>query len=254
MKLFTVFASRFYQELLRSNDLADFDSVWNLKTPWFEEPNVRRGGWSGVVRYMLQSSEEPVEVFIKRQEGHISRTFFHPVKGVLTLKKEYNSIKRLQRYGVPTLNPVYFACKDDKAVLITLGLSDHVSLDKIDPSSLSVSDKRTLIAVLATVLRTLHKHHLQHNCLYPKHIFVKKTDGAWEVRIIDLEKMKRTLLQRSAMCRDLSTLIRHADPAWGPRDLVLFLRYYFNESTLSPNSRKKFHQVAADVKRKTKSM
>lgn len=254
MKVVQVFPDRYFEELLRSNHLADFNSIWDLKTEWFEEPNKRRGGWSGVVKYMLQGPEGPVEVFIKRQEKHISRTFLHPIHGIPTFKKEYASIKRLQKCGVPTLEPIYFAHTGkkagSKAILITLGLGEHVSLDKIDPTALSSAAKKSLLAAVATVVRTMHKHNLKHNCLYPKHIFVKQTPSSWDVRIIDLEKMKRTLLRRRAARRDLSTLIRHTGADWSRKEMLLFLRYYYAEKTLSAAAKKTWRDIAAEMWRR----
>ncbi|MFA5577817.1 MAG: lipopolysaccharide kinase InaA family protein [Tissierellaceae bacterium] len=254
MKMMQIFPNKHFVGILRANQLADFNSIWDLKTEWFEEPNIRRGGWSGVVKYTLQNSEGPVEVFIKRQEKHISRTFRHPIHGIPTFKREYASIKRLQRCGVPTLEPIYFAHTGKnaghKAVLITLSLSEHISLDKIDPTALAPAAKKSLLATIATVVRTMHKHHLKHNCLYPKHIFVKQTPSSWDVRIIDLEKMKRTLLRRRAVRRDLSTLVRHAGAEWNIKDRIRFLRYYYAESTLSAEAKKTWHHIAAEMVRR----
>ncbi|MDY0213647.1 MAG: lipopolysaccharide kinase InaA family protein [Desulfuromonadaceae bacterium] len=250
MKIFEIFPDQRWKKLLQNNQLADFPSIWDLKTEWFEEPNIRRGGWSGVVKYMLQGPEGPVEVFIKRQEGHVSRTFLHPLKGISTLKKEYASIKRLHGCDVPTLDPIYFASAGNKAILITLGLSEHVSLEAIDPTALSSVAKRNLLKAMATVVRGMHRHNLKHNCLYPKHIFVRQMLSTWDVRIIDLEKMKRAFLQRNAVRRDLSTLVRHADARWSIKDMLLFLRYYYGEETLSDATKKTWRAVAADVQRK----
>ncbi|MDY0186143.1 MAG: lipopolysaccharide kinase InaA family protein [Desulfuromonadaceae bacterium] len=254
MKIFEVFLDQHWQKLLQENQLADFSSIWDLETEWFEEPNIRRGGWSGVVKQILQSPDGPIEIFIKRQEGHISRTFLHPITGLSTLRKEYASIRRLQRCGVPTLETLYFAHTGNKAgkkaVLITLGLSEHVSLEEIDRATLSPVAKKTLLTAMATAVRTMHKHKLKHNCLYPKHIFVKQTTSTWDVRIIDLEKMKRSLSQHGAMLKDLTTLVRHAGADWSTRDLLYFLRAYCDDSVLSGGTKKLWHDIAAEVRRK----
>ena len=64
-----------WQPLLSKNNLATYASLWELKADWFEEPNIRRGGWSGVVKVTLkQTNDVPVSIFIKRQENHLSRT------------------------------------------------------------------------------------------------------------------------------------------------------------------------------------
>lgn len=235
MAAYEVFCKPEFQDLLHANTLDDFESLWELEAQWVEEPNVRRGGWSGVVRHTLQTSEgEDIEVYIKRQEGHISRTFAHPLSGILTLRKEFANIQRLIRYGVPTLEPVYFGYSGDKAILVTLGLSKHSSLDEIEPSEIPESMRQKLVSTIALAIQHMHAYRLQHNCLYPKHIFVKQLEDGWDVRVIDLEKMKRTLTRTSAVQRDLSTLFRHADSRWTNRDRALFFRYYSNGVTTSP--------------------
>ena len=40
-----------------ANGLDSFESIWALDIGWFEEPNVRRGGWSGVSRYDVTSDD-----------------------------------------------------------------------------------------------------------------------------------------------------------------------------------------------------
>lgn len=251
MSMYEEFCKPEFETLLRTNDLGDFKSLWELEAQWVEEPNVRRGGWSGVVRHTLQNPVgEGVEVFIKRQEGHISKTFAHPLKGILTLKKEFANIQRLIRYGVPTLEPLYFGCSDNKAILVTLGLSKHSSLDNIDPRAIPESMRQKLVCTTALAIQHMHAQHLQHNCLYPKHIFVKELKDDWDVRIIDLEKMKRTLKRSSAVQRDLSTLFRYADPRWTNSDRAYFFQCYCKGNTSSPRSKKIWRFIAAESKRK----
>ena len=56
-----------WEKILRDNGLADFDSIWNLDAGWFEEPNKRRGGWSGVSRISLKTEEGgSLGMFLKR--------------------------------------------------------------------------------------------------------------------------------------------------------------------------------------------
>jgi hypothetical protein len=44
-----------HQATLKLNHLDDFDSIWNMKVDWFEDPNERRGGWSGVGKLGLKT-------------------------------------------------------------------------------------------------------------------------------------------------------------------------------------------------------
>ncbi|HZV99605.1 MAG TPA: hypothetical protein VFF74_11500, partial [Methylophilaceae bacterium] len=63
-----------HQALLEQNLLDNFERVWTYKAPWFEEPNSRRGGWSGVGRLVLKDTQGNEQgVFLKRQENHPRR-------------------------------------------------------------------------------------------------------------------------------------------------------------------------------------
>lgn len=231
-------------ELLKSNKLGSFDALWELNTPWFEEPNYRRGGWSGVVKYRLNSTSGDVHVFIKRQENHLTRTWKHILTGIPTFEKEYDNIQRLRNADIPTLEPLFFGKSGQKAILVTKSLEHYQSLETLTLSSLPLRKKRQLINAVAGVISRLHKHHFQHNCLYAKHIFIKPTDDDWDVRLIDLEKMKRRLSRTQAAVRDLSTLSRHVDAGWTTTDRMRFMLAYMGEPTLSANAKKRWRQVA----------
>jgi len=251
MQAHEVFENKHTETLLKENGLGDFESLWNLQAQWVEEPNVRRGGWSGVVKRIIQNDDGTgTEIYIKRQEGHISKTLSHPCEGILTLKKEYTNIQCLKSLAIPTLDPLYFGYSGNKAVLATFGLCDHTSLDHIHPVELTRAQRRKLLSCIAGIVKNMHIHRLQHNCLFPKHIFVKLDADDWDVRIIDLEKTKRTFLQRSATHRDLSTLYRHADSRWSKSDRVFFFRQYCEEQALSPGSKKIWRKIAAQSKHK----
>ena len=49
----TLFISAQYQSVLSMHQFDDFESIWASEIKWFEEPNQRRGGWSGVGRIEL---------------------------------------------------------------------------------------------------------------------------------------------------------------------------------------------------------
>ena len=76
-----------WQQILFDNNLDDFDDIWKLKTKWFEPPNIRRGGWSGVVKIDLDTPQGKIGIFIKRQQNHITKTFIHPIRGMLTFER-----------------------------------------------------------------------------------------------------------------------------------------------------------------------
>lgn len=194
-----------WQSILAANDLGDFDSIWNLNGQWFEQPNIRRGGWSGVVKLDLNTPQGKIGVFIKRQQNHTSKTFSHPIKGIAPFQKEFNNILQLTNKNIATLEPVYFSQQGGQAILITKELSGYIPLDSKKLSKLNQQHKQALLAKI-TSSSLLHHWRFQHNCFYPKHIFVKTINGQWDVRFIDLEKLRRPCLKKYAVIRDLSTL------------------------------------------------
>ena len=109
--------------LLARHGLDSFEALWGLDAPWFEEPNRRRGGWSGVVRVELEDETGGRHgLFIKRQEDHPRRDLLHPF-GEPTFAAELRSLLRTREAGVATLEPVWYQQRRVdghlRAVLIT---------------------------------------------------------------------------------------------------------------------------------------
>ena len=250
------FFSANWQRILEHNQLANFDAFWSLTTPWFEEPNMRRGGWSGVTKVIVKiDNNQQQTLFVKRQENHSSRTWLHPIKGLATFEKEFHNLQRFHHYDIPTLTPVYFASREvagnRQAILVTEELKGYLPLDAPellnDSRTVSLSkQRRLLLRAVACVARKMHQHHLQHNCFYPKHIFVKKQQDSWSVKIIDLEKTKRTLTQRAAVIRDLATLLRHS-PDTPLKEQIYFLKAYLGEQKLTNSSRQLIKAIQSTI-------
>jgi hypothetical protein len=250
----TVFCTPHWQAILKENQLDSFDALWGLTTPWFEEPNIRRGGWSGVTTVPVQVDNQQRTLFVKRQENHITRTWRHPIKGISTFEKEFHNLQRFHRYGIPTLNLAYFASrqqnKNRQAILVTEELAGYQSMDIIEhDNGLPKHQRRKLLSAVALVARAMHHKHLQHNCFYPKHIFVRQEADNWSVKIIDLEKTKRTLTQRVATIRDLATLSRHS-PNISVREQLYFLKIYLNEKKLSRTSKQLIKLIQSKINAK----
>lgn len=225
------FIAEHWQETIATNGLNSFDEWWQLDADWFEPPNERRGGWSGVSQVSLQSGMGERVIFLKRQEDHVIRNWLHPFRGIPTFVREMQNILALQAAGVPALVPVYFAQRTvngkQRAILVTEALQGYVPLDAISPSSLPFATRRQLISAVAKVVKKLHEHNIVHNCLYPKHLFVRGSDNGFDVRLIDLEKARRKWRRDSAMFRDLDTLNRHSH-AWSRTDRRFFLQEYID--------------------------
>ena len=236
-----------------NNSSDTFDLLWRNNAPWFEAPNIRRGGWSGVVKCVVDSFGQPQKVFIKRQENHVTKTLMHPIKGIPTFLREYRNIQLLNAKNIPTLDVLYFETKASKAVLVTKALEGYVSLDKIDFQLLPSCDRKALLTSTAKLIHHLHQYHYQHNCLYPKHIMVRHKDNEWDVKLIDLEKLKYRLFKKDAVIHDLTTFIRHLNGLWTARDIVVFFQAYFGQQKISLTSKKMIHQMCKKIHQKANS-
>ncbi len=223
-----------FEELLRQNQMVSFDKIWNLPKDWFEEPNIRRNGWSGVSLHTLNNmNTKPLRIVIKRQENHQFRSIMHPL-GRPTFYKEYKNIMALEKRNIPSLKAIYYGERriDSRyqAILITLVLENYLSLN-----DLGKNDKRLnpeIVTKLARLVRTFHDAGFQHRSLYGKHILVK-TDGTSgnhpDIRLIDLEKMRRGLTTSTKRSRDVSQLIRHSE-SLSKEDIKLFLHSYLTDN------------------------
>ena len=242
-----------WREILRHNNLDHFDDLWNLQVGWFKPPNKRRGGWSGVSRCELDLPEGgTVGMFLKRQENHITRTVLHPF-GLSTFIREIQNILRFKKAAIPALEPIYFAVRkgkgDLRAILCTEALDDYEPLEEIvarwsREGWPSRKNRQRLMQAVAAVMSRMHDHKIQQNCFYPKHIFVRCSDTAIDVRIIDLEKAKVKLLRRYATFRDLYALNRHA-PGWTRTDRLRFLLLYLGRDRLDREAKTLWRKIAA---------
>lgn len=252
-----------WREILQYNGLDSFDALWNMDVEWFEAPNERRGGWSGVARIQLKTQDgNQIGVFLKRQQNHMCRSLLHPIRGILTFAREFKNIRHFQQAGVPALEPIFFGQRqvnnDHQGILLTRELDGFQPMDapQFQPGKdglfASIQARLALFETLAESLRRLHAHKLQHSCLYFKHIFIKPLDTArFEVRLIDLEKARWHPLTSRAVFRDLYTLSRHAH-GWPRTDYMRFFLIYRQEQHLSPASKRLWRAIAAKHQAKRK--
>ena len=213
------------RELLVYNGLDGFESLWNADLSWFEEPNHRRNGWSGVSKHVLKRPEGgTLAVFIKRQQNHNFRTLLHPLRGLPTVYREYRNISRMKKHGVRCPDPVFYGHRNAggrwQAILVTRSLEGYRpledSLSAIDQDNLDA--RRALLTSVAQTLRQMHRHHRRHSCLYAKHILVRaeNADGPngdgthqFDAAVIDLEKMCACFPSSHLVLHDLDQLYRH---------------------------------------------
>ncbi|MHC8290957.1 lipopolysaccharide kinase InaA family protein [Pseudomonas sp. XS1P51] len=196
-----------------------FDCFWNQRGEWVEEPNVRRGGESGVER--VQSSHGQL-LYSKRQTGHIYRSWLHPL-GRPTVLREHDALIGMGLINVRVPEIVFCGAQRDpvhkwRALLVTKALDGFEEIEHWyagggrERHGEAVHDR--VLKDLAENLARMHKNRWQHGCLYDKHVFVRISGegeaAKVEVALIDLEKCRRRLTARLAATHDLKQLRRHS--------------------------------------------
>lgn len=192
--------------LLTQHQLASFEQLWAYKGDWFEPPNRERGGWSGVNFIELTNEAGKKQGFyLKRQQGHMRRTWRHPIVGEPTFVREFEIIEHLTQHNVKTPKIVYFGSQQTQAVLLTEALEGFVSLDKMQ-TDFQFSQKIELIRQLAGAVRNMHLAGVQHRSLYDKHFFIKEINSSFEAALIDFEKSRVNSFISMLKFSDLITL------------------------------------------------
>lgn len=244
-----------FRALLSHHQLSEFTTLWALELDTVDLPNTGRGGWSSVSRLELADERGQVHAFyLKRQIDHLSRSLRHPF-GEATFAREFRNIRHYQQLGIPALEAAYFgqrriagkAC----AMLVTRALDGFRPLDAWlhDWPVLARATRRYLLDETAALIRTLHSAGRLHNCLYPKHIFIRPPDASAPgpaARLIDLEKTLRLGLRDRV--RDLDTLNRHTH-GLRATERLRFLLGYAGVRTLDDASRQLARAV---IKRETR--
>lgn len=240
-----MFQSKRYQQIFAKNQLDGFEPLWDKHIDWFEEPNYRRGGWSGVGQLTLKTDDGALSTFVKKQQNHGRRTLLHPFTGEPTFRREF---KRLTFLAACQINAPKVVCYgeqliDDKAcaMLATETLLGFEPLDVVTQrwhtsNHQSRKQKQKLLRIVANALRDFHQTGLVHRALYPKHIFIKNAESQPEVALIDLEKARFSTFFLYRAYFDLSALNRHAE-FWTKSEKLFFFLQYFQENRLSKRLR-----------------
>ena len=208
------------QEILLTKELPTiigttdiYDYFWQLPKNWFEAPNYRRGGWSGVIKYDLPHNQFiDVPVFVKLQSNSVYKTIKHPFKGQPTLLREFINTQNAIEAGVKTLDFVYFARDDFDAILVSKSLEGYQDLTQ---ALFSIKDnvavRNTIIKLLSDNLCAMHQAKIKHGSLYGKHVLVKINGNNVDLRFIDFEKARHSRSMMSCIVRDIYSLFKHCD-------------------------------------------
>ena len=229
------FISAKHAHVLEQCQLHTFEQLWDHPIEWFEAPNERRGGWSGVGRLQLEAGGgKPLCLFVKKQQNHGRLTLRHPVRGEPTFRREYQRLQYLADHEIGAPKVVFYGEKvmENKlcAILVTEELEGYQPLDSLTATLFAGNEltrvhRQHLLKVIAASLRNFHQLGLVHRALYPKHIFVKYADVPVQVALIDLEKARFSPLFWYRAYFDLAALNRHAEH-WQATDRLYFFKQY----------------------------
>lgn len=257
MKLKEIFHSGKDREILIHDSMGSFEELWEIKGGFIEEPNYRRGGWSGIILHEIRLQNGlSLKIIIKRQENHTYKSLMHPVRGTPTLFREYSNICQLEKYAIPTLEPLYYGERrtggNIQAVLVIRFLEGYKNLDEVlnEASENEIYGQNSIIDSLSGMLARVHSYRFQHSCLYGKHIFVKtEKEGSPDIRLIDLEKMHFGLSRFSVAVHDLGALFRHS--RWPGDDIWnLFIESYLSKAGLGRKAKKLYKALDKKIGKK----
>ncbi|MBD3646683.1 MAG: hypothetical protein HUJ31_04335 [Pseudomonadales bacterium] len=184
----------------------DVNYLLDLELPFFEPPNQRRGGWSGVS--MVECAGQ--RFFVKKQKNHTyrePRRFYRPTP---TLRREYRNILRFRKLGLVTPSVVLYGERGDDGVLVTTALEDYVDLVSWLSSTQDETARLDFFNELTSQLLRIHEARFHHGCLYGAHIMVKP-DSPREIAYLDLESLRRTLRPAHNASKDIGQLFRHTE-------------------------------------------
>jgi hypothetical protein len=235
------FGSKPAGELLGTNGLNRFDTIWTLEAPWVEEPNYRRRGWSGMSRIELKgTSSPPVGVYLKRQENHGYRSIGNPFRYRPTAYREYKRLMAMNAAGIRAPEVLYYGERQTgekmQAILMTREIPQNIPLDDylLLSGNRPPDEVRRLISDTAILIAKLHRHHFQHCSLYGKHVLVSGFDATQPTisqtksrlvpYLIDVEKSRWRLSRMAIAVRDLNQLYRHVP--WTTAQWDTFLEHY----------------------------
>ena len=219
------------RDVLWRHGLDSFDALWDLQLEAVDAPNTQRGGWSSVYRLELEDANGAKQSFyLKRQDNHLTRGLTAPF-GQPTFAREFASIQHYAHLGIPALETAFFAERQlpghKQAILLTRALDAYAPADQWYQrwTELSWRGRQDLILASAALVRALHNTGRIHNCLYPKHVFLKLDGDGAGARFIDLEKTRRALFGERDFVRDLESLHRRSQAPSRSQRLRFFLAY-----------------------------
>lgn len=188
----------------------DSEFWWSVQGEWVEEPNSRRGGFSGVQRVYMPQSDECY--YVKRQHNHLFHSVRYPA-GRPTLLREWQSMRLCATIGVPTAPLVFFDMQKRgdgwDSILVTRDLRGYVSLDRGFAENIWNSAQRAAaLTSVSCALVSLHRARRKHGHLYPKEVFVDLNRPEPAVAFVDWELSRYRLTASQAAGTDVRRLLK----------------------------------------------
>lgn len=214
--------------LLKLPSTEAFDQWLALPGEWVEEPNVRRGGESGVKRVITSTGKM---LYRKQQVGHIYRPLLHPF-GYPTAMREREVLLACAALKVIVPALVYAECRKVdgvwQALLITEELEGFSSLEdcyaREDELLWGEALHQRVLQEVGACLARFNLGRWEHGCLRMKHVFVRVQGEKIEVALLDLEKSRRKWRAKSAAQHDIKQLKRHS--SWSAAQWKAFIYGY----------------------------
>ena len=234
-----------WERALENAGLLDIESVSKREFDWFEAPNRRRGGWSGVTRLVLNPEAAPEDqqaVFLKIQQNHFYRAASTCFTKKLTFEREFEVLQQLKQATDTIPELALFATwqvgSDVGAILVTRALDDWYPLNDWlhGHKGLTAPDEATFkkaLKAIAQSAREINDAGWVHLCFSGKHLFVRPTtDGNFESCVIDMEKSRKHLRSNYRTRKDCSHFMRHT-PGITDAQKLSFLQAYFQTETFT---------------------
>jgi hypothetical protein len=235
-----------WEQLLREADLLDVEALSKRTFDWFEERNVRRGGWSGVARIVLNPDAAPADqraVFLKTQWNHFCGGPQAFIRKTLTFDREYDALREIGEATGAVPEVVFFASwrsgEGRGAILVTEALDDWFPVSEwargtgeLDRPSDSVW-LRALEAI-ASASRDINDAGWIHMSYSARHLFVRpEADGSFVARAVDLERSRKSPFPGQRTKKDCSHAFRHA-PRMTEAHKLHYLHAYFRADEFTP--------------------
>lgn len=217
--------------ILSRHGLDTFEALWALQLVAVDAPNQGRGGWSSVFRLELDETA----YYLKRQSNYFIRSLTRPL-GEPTLTREFRNIRHYQSKGIPALQAAFHGERkvsgEHRAILLTRALDGWTDLEALLARwpQLAAGERSDILNACGQLAAQMHGAGQRHGCFYPKHIFLRATEGGYEACLIDLEKTRPMLFDRAGRLRDMETLMRRATP-WSDEERRLLLARYLGDDS-----------------------